>query len=304
MTAWQQFITKNPHGYLYCFRGELRSQTTQQWLAEAGFHYPLIQGGYKALRRYLLEQLERLCDQGNIILLSGQTGVGKTELIQGRPSGVDIEGRANHRGSAFGKTFEPQPAQIDWENQIIIDWLRCEARSDSPVLIEAESRLIGRIHIPKVLQKAMERAPILLLQASIEDRAARLYQDYVEQSLRHYSNGTEDPYAKLHESVLDSLQRIQKRLGGLKFQLMVKLLSGAIGSLRDQNDKTGFYELIEMLLTDYYDGLYAHYQNKSEPRVVSRGDWSEISDWLQGNPQCIHFSPDAVSSHTPHKAAL
>ena len=150
MASWQQFIAENPHGYLYCFRGGLRSRTTQQWLADAGFHYPLIVGGYKALRRYLLEQLQRLCEQGNIILLSGETGVGKTELIQGWPSGVDIEGRANHRGSAFGQTFEPQPAQIDWENQIIIDWLRCEAQSDSPVLIEAESHLIGRIHLPQV----------------------------------------------------------------------------------------------------------------------------------------------------------
>ena len=186
LAYWKQFIAENPHGYLYCFRGGLRSQTTQKWLAEAGIDYPLIEGGYKALRHYLLEQLQRLCEQGNIILLSGATGVGKTELIDGRPSAIDLEGCANHRGSAFGKTFEPQPTQIDWENQIIIDWLRCEARSDLPVLVEAESHLIGRIHLPKVLQEAMARAPILLLQASTEDRAARLYQDYVEHSLEHH----------------------------------------------------------------------------------------------------------------------
>lgn len=308
IATWQQFISENPHGYLYCFRGGLRSQTTQQWLADAGFHYPLIQGGYKALRRYLLEQLDRLCEQGNIILLSGATGVGKTELIQGRSSGVDIEGRANHRGSAFGQTFDPQPAQIDWENQIIIDWLRCEARSDSPVLIEAESHLIGRVHLPQVLQKAMARAPILLLQASISDRSTRLYQEYVEYSLQHYRSGdyrsgTEDPSATLHQNVLQSLQRIKKRLGGVKFQQMSELLTSATSSLRDQSDAAGFYELIEMLLNDYYDELYAHYHNQSESRVVLRGNWLEIIDWLDRNPQPIQGNPDATGLPTPHQAA-
>ncbi|MFT4635701.1 MAG: tRNA 2-selenouridine synthase [Arenicella sp.] len=295
LAYWKQFIAENPHGYLYCFRGGLRSQTTQKWLAEAGIYYPLIEGGYKALRHYLLEQLQRLCEQGNIILLSGATGVGKTELIDGRLSAIDLEGCANHRGSAFGKTFEPQPTQIDWENQIIIDWLRCEARSDLPVLIEAESHLIGRIHLPKVLQEAMARAPILLLQASTEDRSARLYQDYVEHSLEHHRRVGEDPYAALYESVLDSLQRIKKRLGGLKFQQMTELLDEAIIALREQHAAAGFYQLIEMLLTDYYDSLYAHYQTKNDARVVLRGNWFEIIDWLDRNPERIQVHSEESS---------
>jgi tRNA 2-selenouridine synthase len=304
MAAWQQFIAENPQGYLYCFRGGLRSKTTQKWLADAGFHYPLIQGGYKALRCFLLEQLERLCEQGNIVLLSGATGVGKTELIDGRSSAIDLEGRANHRGSAFGKIFEPQPVQIDWENQIIIDWLRCEARSDSPVLIEAESQLIGRIHLPQVLQDAMARAPVLLLQASISDRAARLYKDYVDHHLAHYRDSTEDPYAALHDNVLESLQRIKKRLGGVKFKQMSEHLTGATRSLREHNDTTGFYQLIEMLLDGYYDGFYQHYQNKSKPRVVSRGNWLEISDWLDRNPQPTNRCTETDSIPASQQATL
>ena len=304
INVWQQFIAENPHGYLYCFRGGLRSKTTQQWLADAGVHYPLIEGGYKALRRYLLAQLERLCEQGNIILLSGATGVGKTELIDSRPSAIDLEGRAKHRGSAFGKTFEPQPTQINWENQIITDWLRCEARSDAPVLIEAESHLIGRVHLPQVLQQAMARAPVLLLQEDIADRAARLYQDYVEHSLFHYRSATEDPCTALHDNVLDSLQRIKKRLGGLKFQQMSELLTSATNSLRDHNDSVGFYQLIERLLTNYYDALYEHYQTKCEPRLVLSGNWAEISDWLERNPERIRPSPDWPSLQTQNQAAL
>ena len=304
MAIWQQFVSENPHGYLYCFRGGLRSKTTQQWLAEAGCDYPLIEGGYKALRRYLLEQLTRLCEQGNIVLLSGETGVGKTELIQARPSGVDLEGRANHRGSAFGKTFDPQPAQIDWENQIIIDWLRCEAQSDSPVVIEAESSLIGRVHLPHVLQSAMANAPVLLLQGSIADRVARLYQDYVEHSLQHYRESEEEPHAALHGSVLESLLRIKKRLGGLKFKQMSELLTSATSALRDHNDPSGYRQLIELLLHDYYDGPYAHYQKKSEPRVVFRGNGLEINDWLDRNPQRVFGCADTGDSQPPDQTTV
>jgi tRNA 2-selenouridine synthase len=304
IASWKQFIADNPDGYLYCFRGGLRSRITQQWLADDGLHYPIVEGGYKALRRYLLEQLTRLCNQGNIILLSGATGIGKTKLIDGRMCAVDIEGRANHRGSAFGKTFKPQPAQIDWENQIIIDWLRCEARSDAPVLIEAESHLIGRIHLPKVLQEAMARAPVLLLQASMADRVARLYQDYVEHSLLHYGGGSDDPHAALYDDALGSLQRIKKRLGGLKFQQMSELLSHAASLLREQNDSAGFYQFIEMLLTDYYDALYQHYQTKSEPRLVLSGNWSEITDWLESNQQSIQGHSAAASLAVSQQARL
>lgn len=304
IASWQQFIADNPDGYLYCFRGGLRSKTTQQWLADEGIHYPLIEGGYKALRRYLLKQLTRLCEQGNIILLSGATGAGKTELIDARLSAVDIEGRANHRGSAFGKTFEPQPAQIDWENQVIIDWLRCEARSDAPVLIEAESHLIGRIHLPKTLQEAMARAPVLLLQTNMANRVERLYQEYVEHSLRHYRVGSDDPYMALHDDALDSLQRIKKRLGGVKFQHMSKLLIHATSLLREHGDSTGFYQLIEALLTDYYDAPYRHYQAKSESRIVLRGSRSEIIDWLESNQQRTHGHLTAVSQLAPLHARL
>ena len=37
---WLAFAQKHPEGYLYCFRGGLRSRTTQQWIREAGIEYP------------------------------------------------------------------------------------------------------------------------------------------------------------------------------------------------------------------------------------------------------------------------
>ena len=51
--AWQDFIQANPSAVLYCARGGLRSQLTQQWLAEAGIDCPRVEGGYKSLRGFL-----------------------------------------------------------------------------------------------------------------------------------------------------------------------------------------------------------------------------------------------------------
>src|SRR3546814_16972169 len=42
MQAWADFVRDHPDGYLYCFRGGLRSQISQQWLTEAGIEYPRI----------------------------------------------------------------------------------------------------------------------------------------------------------------------------------------------------------------------------------------------------------------------
>ena len=60
LEQWVGFTREHPLGYLYCFRGGLRSQTVQHWLHQEGIDYPLIIGGYKAMRRFLLEELEVL----------------------------------------------------------------------------------------------------------------------------------------------------------------------------------------------------------------------------------------------------
>jgi tRNA 2-selenouridine synthase len=55
ITAWREFARAHPEGYLYCFRGGLRSQIVQQWLRDSGIDYPRVSGGYKAMRRFLID---------------------------------------------------------------------------------------------------------------------------------------------------------------------------------------------------------------------------------------------------------
>ena len=77
LEAWTSFCNKYPQGYLYCFRGGLRSRTTQQWLQQQGVEYPLVRGGYKAMRRFLIDELEQSTREVPLVCVSGLTGVGK-----------------------------------------------------------------------------------------------------------------------------------------------------------------------------------------------------------------------------------
>ena len=87
---WQSFARQHPAGYLFCFRGGMRSHIVQEWLREAGTDYPLVNGGYKALRRFLFEVIDDIIARTNFIIVSGRTGVGKTTFS----SSVAARGRS------------------------------------------------------------------------------------------------------------------------------------------------------------------------------------------------------------------
>ncbi|MBC7370956.1 MAG: tRNA 2-selenouridine(34) synthase MnmH, partial [Bdellovibrionaceae bacterium] len=103
--AWLQQIRLHPNAILYCFRGGLRSQITQQWLKEAGVDRPLIVGGYKKARQFLRDSIDQASAERELLILSGPTGSAKTRIIDSARKfypAVDLEAIARHRGSAFG----------------------------------------------------------------------------------------------------------------------------------------------------------------------------------------------------------
>lgn len=285
LDAWVRFAREHPEGYLYCFRGGLRSNTVQQWLAEAGIHYPLIRGGYKALRRVLIDELARRVQDRPIRVIAGPTGSGKTDVIHRWPLSLDLEGRARHRGSAFGRTFEPQPSQIDWENQIAIDWLKADPHDDHTLLVEDESRLIGRINVfPELLDK-LQNAPIVALEAPLDERIERIRRDYFEYTLHHHrQHSPDDPWTPLADYTKTSLHRIRKRLGGVRYQSLLSETDAAVEAVRADEDWRGFDGIIRVLLTDYYDPMYAYQMTSRDDRVVFRGDADAIIDWLSRHP--------------------
>ena len=141
---WVRFSEQYPHGALYCFRGGLRSQICQQWIYDAtGVRYPRISGGYKALRRFLIDELALAASQLQPVVLGGRTGSGKTRFLSQLQRQLDLEAIFHHRGSAFGKYATPQPSQIDIENQLAIKLLKFRQQRITTLLLEDEAASIG-----------------------------------------------------------------------------------------------------------------------------------------------------------------
>ena len=295
--AWVSAQRTHPAIALYCARGGQRSQIACDWLKEAGCAIPRIDGGYKALRRYLLEELANVPTG---FTLSGWTGVGKTETIESLSCAIDLEGIANHRGSAFGGMLHPQPVQRSFENAVAIEFIKFRARGDKHLVMEDESRLIGRIHLGTPIIEALRKAPILLQEASLAERIHRIHQDYILSNWKDFqtcdpealapllSDGAlpatlsclTQPFATFASRLLRSLDAIRKRLGGLRH---AQLREDMVQALMEHQagDPEGHRRWIESLLVEYYDPMYRYQIARKEKRIVFRGTKDEIIDWLQ-----------------------
>lgn len=284
LAAWSEFCRDHPDGYVYCFRGGLRSRTTQQWLREQGIDYPLVRGGYKAMRRFLIDALERSAAELQLVCIGGLTGSGKTRVLRQVRHHVDFEGLANHRGSAFGRDpLDRQPSTIDWENAVSIAMLRHrEQYPAQPLFVEDEGRLIGRINMPDSLYAALLRAPRAILRASIEQRVELIREDYVEHAWPAYRQ-VHGAQARVQFScyVLDNLARIRKRLGGERYARVRRQFESALESLFESGEGAGFADGIRLLLEEYYDPMYRYQQELKQPRVVFEGSDAELLEWAK-----------------------
>lgn len=289
VAAWQRFAEQYPDGVLYCFRGGMRSKISQQWLAEAtGRPYPRVKGGYKALRRFLIDELEISAREIHPLVVGGRTGVGKTLLLRTLPHALDLEGLAWHRGSAFGRHATPQPGQIDFENRLSIALLKHRAAGNAPLVFEDESRNIGSRNIPPVFYERLEKAPLLLLKADIDTRVRYTREEYIDEALAEYQamHGQEAGFDAWAENLLNSLDRIRKRLGGERHQALRRIMVDAITEQRRNGETGGHDGWIRSLLVEYYDPMYDYQIGNKQHRVVMSGDAEEVRDWIASyNPR-------------------
>ena len=286
LAAWTAFAEAHPGGYLYCFRGGLRSQIVQQWMAEAGVHYPRIRGGYKAMRQYLLAELEYCVAAARFVLVSGRTGSGKTRVIQALSRSVDLEGLANHRGSTFGALLSPQPSQIDFENRLAIALMKRLAGGDDPVILEDEGKLIGRLALPRCLLERMQNAPLYELEMPLEERATVLVEDYVVDLGQQYRAAFGEDGPRHHRERLQAdLLRTRKRLGGERYQSVSSLMDAAF----DQQEATGALDghraWITLLLRDYYDPMYDYQMRQRAGQRLMTGNREQVIHALNRTPR-------------------
>lgn len=283
LEAWARFAQTHPQGYLFCFRGGLRSQIVQQWLyQEANIAYPRVLGGYKAMRGFLTDTLDRAALECQWTVLGGLTGCGKTEALQQLPHSVDLEGHANHRGSSFGKRPSGQPSPINFEHSLAVDILRKRTGGIAHFAVEDEGRMIGGCALPLALFERMGQAPVVWLEDSFENRVQRILQDYVLDLCKAHqtAHGAEEGFEVFAQGLRGSLRNITKRLGLQRYMELDALMQTALTQQRHNGAVELHQAWIERLLKDYYDPMYTYQQNNKGKRVVFRGNRAEVVDFL------------------------
>ena len=285
VSEWAAFKENNANAWLYCFRGGLRSRLTVQFLKDVGVEIELVPGGYKALRRYLIDQLD-FVTKDNTIVVGGYTGCGKTTLIQSLDNGLDIEGRALHRGSSFGKKVKPQPTQITYENQLSIDLLQIKEKRKNNFkeifVMEDESRSIGSLSVPLALFSSLKAAPIAVVKDPLELRLSRLLNEYCDEMHQQYSDalGEEDGWLAYEKYLNHGLAGIQKRLGLERFNALKSTLDKALNTQRRTGNTNDHLNWIAPILQEYYDPMYKYQLKNKSDRVVFTGKYDDVRDWL------------------------
>lgn len=280
--AWAEFAKAHPDGLLYCFRGGLRSQIVQQWLQEAGIDYPRVGGGYKAMRSFLLDTTEQAVQQCDFVLLGGMTGTGKTELLGQLDNALDLEGHANHRGSSFGRRATGQPSNIDFENRLAVDLLKKRERGVQAFVLEDENRMIGSCALPLSLHQGMQGFPMVWLEDSLANRVQRILDDYVVNLCAEFvAVHGEEGFTLFAERLLESLNKIHKRLGGERHQRLLLLMETALAEQLRSGDVELHRAWIEGLLGEYYDPMYAYQRQSKGARIEFVGDHDAVLDYLR-----------------------
>lgn len=233
-----------PDGWvrMYCWRGGMRSAGVAWVLEMGGFRVFLLEGGYKAFRRWGRSQF---AVPQKIIILGGMTGTGKTDILNALTASgeqtLNLEDLANHRGSSYGALGQPpQPTNEQFWNLIAVRWSQFQGRQ--PVWIEAESKRIGICRVPQEIFQQMEQAPVIEVRRSRSERLSLLVELY----------GTAN-----REDLIRATQRIRKRLGGLMTQ-------DAIGLIEQEKLSEAFD-----LILRYYDKTYTYDLQKRRGSVYS-----------------------------------
>ncbi len=283
VARWAAFMREHPDGVLFCFRGGMRSRVAQQWLFEAtGIVCPRVDGGYKALRRLLLDTIEQRAAGVNPIVLGGRTGSGKTVLLHKLANAIDLEGLANHRGSAFGPTATPQPAPIDFENRLAVDLLRQQAAGRDTLVFEDEGPNIGVLSVPRLLYQRLQQAPLVVMRVDDVEREDNALRDYIVDARAAFValHGETSGFDLFANSLFVSLDKIHKRLGGERHRKLRVAMADAIARHRASGETEAYRPIIRALLHDYYDPMYDYQIGRKRSQVVFEGDAEAVLAFL------------------------
>lgn len=253
-----------PEILVHCWRGGQRSAAMAMLFETVGIKCYLLKGGYKCYRNYVLDYFTR---DFKLIVMGGYTGSGKTDILNALDAEgqqvLDLEGLANHRGSAFGAVGQAEQPSSEYFEHLIFEKLR-KFDVNVPIWVEDESANIGRVFVPKAIWENMLGSRFIFIDTHKDVRADRIMRDYA---------------CLDKDELAASIKRIEKRLGYDKCK-------AAYEACMQEDFRTAV-----AICLDYYDKLY----NKGiENKRKRRGEYPHISvnslDMNDLLPQLIHCS--------------
>ncbi|MDD4751796.1 MAG: tRNA 2-selenouridine(34) synthase MnmH [Desulfitobacteriaceae bacterium] len=249
---------------LYCWRGGMRSLSLATVLDLMNIHVYRLCGGYKSFRRWICSYFSQDSFPFQVVVVHGLTGTGKTNVLKklaerGVPV-LDLEGLAGHRGSVFGSVgLSDQPTQKYFESLI---WNQCDKfKNLGYLVVECESKRIGRLVLPLLLINGMKAGRHILLYDTLDNRVKRIFEEY---------------------DVNKNREELAKILGNLKNRLGLKRINEWQSLIMEGKS----YPVLEKLLVDYYDVFYKYTDHPSAEFELSVNSAdedlaaNEIADFL------------------------
>lgn len=241
------------HVLLHCWRGGLRSRSVGWLLESCGFTVHLLRGGYRAFRAHVRKEL---APPRPVLILGGMTGCGKTDILHALADRgeqiIDLEGLANHRGSAFGAVALSggQPGNEAFENDLFEQWRTLDPRR--PVWLEDESRRIGHVTLCEEFFRHIDTSPLLVVDLPQPLRIRRLVSIYGDTS------PDSPPEPAVAEALCAALQKLRRRLGSEACTRCCELV------------RAGRLDEAAGRVLHYYDKCYAHQQAQRSGRLLGR----------------------------------
>lgn len=234
-------ISKEDRLLVHCWRGGMRSEAMAWLFCLGGIETNVLEGGYKAYRHFILENLSV---KRNMIILGGLTGSGKTHILgylkEKGHQVIDLEKLAGHKGSAFGSLGQgPQPSTEYFAN-LLFEELK-QNDPDLPLWLEDESRNIGNVFMPEEFYLNMQKNPVIILLMDIKTRLPRLIEEY-----SCYSS----------DALISTIMKISRRLGGDRTKEATEALQ-----------RGDYAKAIEMTL-HYYDKTYLYGLGKKQDKNI------------------------------------
>lgn len=220
-------FTPNSRIAIYCARGGMRSSSLGTIFSNIGYRIDRVIGGYKSYRTFVTGYLDALPPL-HFITLSGNTGCGKSDLLNELDNVIDLEKMANHYGSVFGDVNGAQPSQKEFQNRLTHALLALKPEKKG--FVEAESKRIGKIMLPSSLYRQMEAGFRIEITAPLEQR--------VERIMRMYDSMNENFFMERMERISPYISRDDK--------------TSAIAAFENGD----LPRVSEILLTQYYDKVY------------------------------------------------